>query len=220
MPFHTGLNLRHANGVCALAALGATLACGPSEPPIPDLTPSAASALILQRWSQHELNHFKVSLHSDTLIECGVQNDLWKLVEVTDRSGNAWTTQYQLTDNGNKALMAIDLRESGRGHEIMLKGPYRVEITGIADGAQPTSKKVSLRWDIDWDKASAGLKACVPRFELSGKEEALFEYADNAWRFVSYSKYLNPDDQQAPAQPDAPAAPPPEIDQSVLQKIR
>src|ERR1017187_10746721 len=30
------------------------------------------------------------------------------------------------------------------------------------------------------------LKACIPRFELSGNEVALFQLDNNNWRFVSY----------------------------------
>ena len=99
------------------------------------------------------MNHFKVTFHSDDLVECGVKSDLWKLVEVTDRNGNAWSTTYRLTEKGSQIVTAIGLKESGRGHEILLKGPYRIEINGITDGSQPNTKNVAFRWDIDWDKA-------------------------------------------------------------------
>ncbi len=178
--------------------------CGSDPPPPPDLVPDAAAAAIVQLWSQEQMNHFKVTFHSDDLVECGVKNDLWKLVEITDKNGNAWTTTYRLTDKGNKLVTAISLKESGRGHEVLLKGPYRIEINGITDGAQPGTKQVAFRWDIDWDKAPADLKACMPRFELSGNQVALFQL-DNAatWRFVSY---MNPEDVVTPppqAPPDA-----------------
>ena len=151
------------------------------------------------------MNHFKVTFHSDDLVECGVKSDLWKLVEVTDRNGNAWTTTYRLTEKGTKIVTAISLKESGRGHEILLKGPYRIEVNGITDGSQPGTKNVAFRWDIDWDKASDDLKACIPRFELSGNEVALFQLDNNiSWRFVSY---LNPEEIQAPPQDGAPAIP-------------
>src|ERR1017187_1339410 len=72
--------------------------------------------------SQEHMNHFKVTFHSDDLVECGVKSDLWKLVEVTDRNGNAWTTTYRLTEKGTKIVTAISLKESGRGHEIPAEG--------------------------------------------------------------------------------------------------
>lgn len=154
------------------------------------------------------MNHFKVTFHSDDLVECGVKSDLWKLVEVTDRNGNAWTTTYRLTEKGTKIVTAISLKESGRGHEILLKGPYRIEVNGITDGSQPGTKQVAFRWDIDWDKASDDLKACIPRFELSGNEVALFQLDNNNWRFVSY---LNPEEIQAPPPPDGAPAPIPVV---------
>jgi len=103
----------------------------------------------MRLWSQEQMNHFKVTFHSDSLIECGVKNDLWKLEEVTDRNGNAWSTTYRLTDKGSRMLTAIDLQESGRGHQILLKGPYRIEVTGITNGSQPDTRNVAFRWDID-----------------------------------------------------------------------
>jgi len=191
--------------VLLAAAIGALVGCG-SDPPPPDLVPEAAAAAITQLWSQEQMNHFKVTFHSDDLIECGVKNDLWKLVEVTDKSGNAWSTTYRLTDKGGKIVTAISLNESGRGHELLLKGPYRIEVNSITDGSQPGTKQVGFRWDIDWDKAPDDLKACIPRFELSGNQVALFQLDNNNWRFVSY---LNPEDILAP--PDAPPAPTPTV---------
>jgi hypothetical protein len=185
------------------AALAALVGCASDPPPPPDLMPQDAANAIAERMSRGELNHFKVTFHSDNLIECGVRNDLWKLVEVTDKSGNAWSTTYRLTDNGSKVVTGIDLRESGRGHQILLKGPYRIEVNGITDGAQPGTKYVAFRWDIDWDHAPEPLKECVPRFELSGKETALFQLDNNTfWQFISY---LNPEDMQLP--PPDPGAP-------------
>jgi YD repeat-containing protein len=165
-----------------------------------------AAAAITELWSQEQMNHFKVTFHSDDLVECGVKNGLWKLVEVTDRNGNAWATTYRLTDRGNKIVTAINLKETGRGHEILLKGPYRIEVTGITDGSQPNTRQVAFRWDIDWDRAADDLKACIPRFELSGTQTALFQLDGNSWRFVSY---LNPEEIQAPPQSadSAPATP-------------
>lgn len=160
----------------------------------------------MQLWSHEQMNHFKVTFHSDELVECGVKNDLWKLVEVTDDKGNAWTTTYRLTERGGKVVTAINIKESGRGHEILLKGPYKIEVTGITDGAQPGTKQAAFRWDIDWDKASADLKACVPRFELSGNQVALFQLENNEWKFVSY---MNPEDVVTPQPQDgAPAGAP------------
>jgi len=184
------------------AAVGMT-GCASDPPPPPDLTPQAAAAAITQLWSQEQMNHFKVTFHSDDLVECGVKNDLWKLVEVTDHNGNAWSTTYRLTEKGGKIVTAISLKESGRGHEILLKGPYRIEINSITDGTQPYTKNVAFRWDVDWDKAPEELKACIPRFELSGTSVALFTLDTNGWQFNSY---LNPED--IPPPPDgAPAAP-------------
>jgi len=195
MPGTRGLNLRHGTTVLLVIAIGAMVGCA-SDPPLPpDLTPQMAAATIAQLWSQEQMNHFKVTFHSDDLVECGVKNDLWKLVEVTDHNGNAWSTTYRLTDRGSKIVTAISLQESGRGHEILLKGPYRIEVTGITDGSQPGAKQVAFRWDIDWDKAPGDLKACIPRFELSGNQVALFQLDNNDWKFVSY---LNPEEIQAP----------------------
>src|SRR5450755_175759 len=88
-----------------------------SEPATPpELTQALAGALIAERWSQEEMNHYRVVFHSDTLVECGVKNDLWRLTQVTDREGNAWTSTYQLTERGRQILTSIDLKESGRGH--------------------------------------------------------------------------------------------------------
>ena len=109
--------------VLLVAAVGTLVGCGSDPPPPPDLVPQAAAAAIAERWSQEQMNHFKVTFHSDDLVECGVKSDLWKLVEVTDRNGNAWTTTYRLTEKGTKIVTAISLKESGRGHEILLKVP-------------------------------------------------------------------------------------------------
>jgi len=177
--------------VVIAVAGGTTIGCSSEARPV-DLTVAAASALIAQRWSQDDLNHFGVSFHSDELIECGVKNDLWKLVEGSDR-GYAWTA-YRLTPKGTRILFAIDLKTSGKGHEITLRGPYRFEITGISPAIQPDSRIVELRWEIDWDRAPADLKACLPKFELSGHEVALFKLNGPDWRFVSY---LKPEDASA-----------------------
>ncbi|HTQ55462.1 MAG TPA: hypothetical protein VMI94_13430 [Bryobacteraceae bacterium] len=179
-----------------LAAVAVALAgCGSTALPPPELTAQAAAAELSRVWARGEMNHFRVTFHSDSLVECGVKQDLWKLVEVTDKNGNAWSTAYRLTERGSKMVTAIDLKESGRGHEILLKGPYRAEIHSISDGSQPRTKKVAFRWDIDWNRASADLKACIPRFELSGNQTALFQLDNNTWKLVSY---LNPDDSQPP----------------------
>ena len=161
------------------------IGCSSEAQPV-DLTPMLASALVSQKWSQNELNHFKVNFHSDTLIACGVQNDLWKLVEVSER-GYTWNT-YKLTEKGSKALFSIDLKDSGKGHEITVRGPYTFEITGISPGSQPDTRNVDLRWEIDWEKAPAEVKACVPKFELSGHEVALFRLFGQDWKFVGYLK--------------------------------
>jgi hypothetical protein len=179
------------------------LGCSSEASPV-DLTPMLASALVSQKWSQNELNHFKVNFHSDTLIACGVQNDLWKLVEVTER-GYTWNA-YKLTEKGSKALFSIDLKDSGKGHEITVRGPYSFEITGISPGSQPDTRNVELHWEIDWDKASAELKACVPKFELSGREVALFKLVGQDWKFLGY---LKPEDVTSPdgTNPPAPKLP-------------
>jgi hypothetical protein len=182
-----------------MAAACMMLGCA-SEPQPPELTPASASALILQKWSRDELNHFTVNLHSDSLIECGVSNDLWKLAEVTDRGYTR--TAYQLTDKGNKVLFAIDLKPSGKGHELTLRGPYLLEITNITPGAEPDARRVEYRWEIDWDKTPAELKACVPKFEMSGNLVGLFKLNGLEWRYLSYSK---PEDSPAPAPPAGPA---------------
>jgi hypothetical protein len=200
------VSLRYLTIVLLACALGALTGCGSDPPPPPDLLPEAAAAAITQLWAQEQMNHFKVTFHSDDLVECGVKNDLWKLVEVTDKSGNAWSTTYRLTDKGSKIVTAIGLKESGRGHELLLKGPYRIEVNSITDGGQPGTKQVGFRWDIDWDKAPDDLKACIPRFELSGNEVALFQLDNNNWRFASY---LNPEEIVTPPAPDgSPAATP------------
>lgn len=188
-------NLRSGIAVLVLAAAFTMAGCSSDPPPPPELTPQAVVSQIFDRWSREELSHFKVTFHSDTLIGCGVDNGLWKLAEVTDASGHAWTTNYQLTDKGHQALSAIDLKESGRGHEITLKGPYHLEINSIADGAQPNLKRVGFHWSIDWDRALPEMKTCFPRFELAGAQMALFQLADPpAWVFASY---INPDDPAA-----------------------
>ncbi len=146
--------------VAVCMAVGCSL--GPDPPPQPgDLNPIGASTLISQKWSHDELNHFTVRFHSDTLIGCGIQNDLWKHVEVPY---NGFTiSTYHLTEAGRKALFAIDLKESGKFHEITLQGPYLVEVTGITPGSQPDMRQAAIRWEIDWNKAPAGLKACLTK---------------------------------------------------------
>jgi hypothetical protein len=207
-----GSNFRNSLAVLLVAAFGALTGCGSDPPPPPDLDPQTAANAIAQLWVHEQMNHFKVTFHSDDLIECGVRNDLWKLVEVTDSKGNAWSTTYRLTDKGGKIVTQINLKESGRGHEILLKGPYRIEVggNGITDGSQPNTKQVAFRWDIDWDKASDDLKACLPRFELSGNQTALFQLDNNnTWVFVSY---MNPEDviqAPPPPPPDGGSAPAP-----------
>lgn len=172
-----------------------TIGCSSEARPA-DLTPAAAGAIISQNWSQDLLNHFRIVFHSDTLIECGVKSDLWKLSETIDRGYKR--TSYQLTEKGSKILFAIDLKESGKGHEITLRGPYRLEIIGITPGTQPEIRNVELRWEVDWDKAPAELKACVPKFELSGHEVAIFSQHDTGWKLLSY---LKPEDAVPAPQP-------------------
>jgi hypothetical protein len=176
-----------------------TLGCSSEAQPA-DLTVVQASAVISQNWSQNVLNHFPVVFHSDTLIECGVKNDLWKLTETIDRGYTR--RSYQLTKTGNKVLFAVDLKESGKGHQITLRGPYRFEIIGITPGTQPDTRNVELRWEVDWEKAPPQLKTCAPKFELSGHEVALFKLFDREWKFLSY---LKPEDA---ASPPGAAAPP------------
>jgi hypothetical protein len=169
-----------------MAVVCMTVGCSSDPDPPEDLSPIAASTLISQKWSTGELNHFTVTFHSDTLIGCGIQNDLWKRVETPHQGFTVIT--YQLTEAGRKALFAIDLKESGKYHEVVLQGPYLVEVTGITPGSQPDLRQVAIRWEIDWNKAPAGLKACVPRFELSGSQVALFKLFDPGWRFLSFLK--------------------------------
>lgn len=186
-------NFKNRAAVALVAVAAATAMAGCSSEAHPaELTPMQASALIAQRWSQDELNHFKVVLHSDTLVECGVANDLWKLGELTDRGYTR--TAYQLTEKGSRVLFGIDLSDSGKNHQITLRGPYRLDITQIVPAPQPDSRYVMFHWEIDWAKASSELKACVPKFEMSGNEVALFQVDNLNWKFISY---LNPDDAAA-----------------------
>ena len=185
---------RRAAVIFAMAAVCMAVGCS-SDPEPEDLSPVGASALISQKWSNDELNHFTVTFHSDTLIGCGIQNDLWKRVEIPHQGFTIST--YQLTEAGHKALFAIDLKESGRYHEVVLQGPYLLEVTGITPGSQPDMRQVAIRWEIDWNKAPAGLKACLPRFELSGSQVALFKLSGQEWRFLSFVK---PTDETAPPQ--------------------
>lgn len=192
--------LRKAAVVLAMAAVGMAVGCSsdPAPPPPPqpdDLSPIGASTLISQKWSHDELNHFTVTFHSDPLIECGIQNDLWKHVE-TPYQGFKIST-YDLTEAGRKALFAIDLKESGKFHEVILQGPYLLEVTGITPGSEPDTRQAAIRWEIDWNKAPAGLKACLPRFELSGSQVALFKLVGQEWSFLSF---LKPADATAPPQ--------------------
>jgi hypothetical protein len=183
------LYLRNAAVVLTMATICIGVGCSsdPDSPPPPAaLTPVMASTLISQKWAQGELNHITVTFHSDTLIGCGTQNDLWKHVE-TPHLGFTIST-YQLTDAGRKALFAIDLKESGKFHEVILQGPYLNEVTGITPGSQPDVRQVTIRWEIDWNKAPAGLKACLPRFELSGSQVALFKLVGQEWSFLSFLK--------------------------------
>jgi hypothetical protein len=193
--------LRKAAVVLAMAAVCVTVGCSsePEPPPPPpepeELSAMGANALISQKWSHNELNHFTVTFHSDTVIACGVQNDLWKHVE-TPHLGLMIST-YELTKAGGQALFAIDLKESGRSHEIILQGPYLLEVNGITPGSQPDMRQAAIRWEIDWNKAPAALKACLPRFELSGSQVALFKVIGGEWSFVSF---LKPTDVTAPTQ--------------------
>jgi hypothetical protein len=190
MPKVSDSHPRKAAVILAMAAVCMAVGCSSDPPPPPqpdDLSPIGASTLISQKWSRDELNHFTVTFHSDTLIGCGVQNDLWKHVE-TPHLGFTIST-YELTEAGRKALFGIDLKESGKFHEVILHGPYLLEVIGITPGSEPDTRQVGIRWEIDWNKAPAGLKACLPRFELSGSQVALFKLVGQEWSFLSF---LNP----------------------------
>jgi hypothetical protein len=102
-------------------------------------------------------------------------------------------------------LFAIDLKESGKFHEIVLQGPYLVEVSGITPGSQPDMRQAAVRWEIDWGKAPGALKACLPRFELSGTQVALFKLSGPQWSFLSFAK---PGDVTAPTQATDPGVPP------------
>ena len=185
--------LRKAAVVLGMAAVCIAVGCSSDPPPPEDLSANLASTLISQKWSHNELNHLTVTFHSDTLIGCGIQEDLWKHAQVPWRGFTIDT--YQLTEAGHKALFAIDLKESGKFHEVILQGPYLVEVNGISPGSQPDMRQVAIRWALDWNKAPAGLKACLPRFELSGSQVALFKLSGPEWSFDSY---LQPADAAAP----------------------
>ena len=190
--------LRKAAVALAMAAVCMAVGCSsdPDPPPQPDdLSPIGASTLISQKWSHDELSHFTVTFHSDTLIGCGIQNDLWKRVE-TPWLGLTVST-YELTEAGRKALFTINLKESGKFHEVTLQGPYLLQVTGITPGSQPDMREVAIHWEIDWNKTPAGLKACLPRFELSGSQVAVFKLVGQEWSFLSY---LKPADVAAPPQ--------------------
>src|SRR5215813_3979018 len=101
----TDLYLRKAAVVLAMAVVCMAVGCSSDPPPPEDLSPIGASTLISQKWAHDELNHFTVTFHSDTLIGCGIQNDLWKRVE-TPYQGLTIST-HQLTEAGRKALFAI-----------------------------------------------------------------------------------------------------------------
>jgi hypothetical protein len=181
--------VRKASVILAMAAVCMAVGCSsdPDPPPPPDdLSPIGASTIISQKWSHDELNHFTVTFHSDTLIGCGVQNDLWKHVE-TPHMGFT-ISKYDLTEAGRKALFAIDLKESGKFHDVTLQGPYLLEVIGITPGTEPDTRQVAIHWEIDWDKAPAGLKACLPRFELSGPQVALFKLVGQEWTLLSFVK--------------------------------
>jgi hypothetical protein len=179
-------NLKAAMIALVMAGTVVMTACSSDPPSLPELSPKTIFSQIGEKWSHDEMNHFTLTFHSDTLVECGVKNDLWKLTEMTDRAGTAWSAAYQLTDKGKAMVSAIDLKESGRGHSVTVKGPYHVQLTNISDGSQPNTKRVTFRWDIDWDKAPAEMNACLPKFEMSGYQIALFELTDGKWRLVSY----------------------------------
>ena len=182
--------------IVVLETAAVCLAAGCSSAPEPhELSPMEASALISQKWAHDELNHFTVTFHSDTVMECGIQNGLWKRVE-REHQGFTFST-YQLTETGRNALFAIDLKDSGKFHEVILRGPYRLDLTSMTLGREPDTRQVGLRWEIDWDKAPAGLKACLPRFELSGSQIALFKLDGVEWRFLSF---LKPADAAPPPQ--------------------
>ena len=179
------LRNRNLTALAVMAAAGLTAGCSSDPQPV-ELTGPAAAGIIAQAWSKDELDHFTVSFHSDTLIGCGVQNDLWKQVETEDHGFTR--SIYQLTERGNKELFAIDLKESGKMHQITLRGPYHFEVTNITPGSQPNIRQVEIHWELDWDKAPAEIKACVPKFELSGTQVALFKLAGIEWKFLSYLK--------------------------------
>ena len=182
--------------VVAMAAI-CMAGCSSGPIPIDDLSPDMARALIAQRWSHDELNHFTVTFHSDTLIACGLENGLWKQVEIP-HDGFTIST-YQLTEAGRKALFAINLKDTGRYHEVILQGPYTVDVMGLA-GSGPDTRQVAVRWDLDWKQAPAALKACLPRFELTGKQIAQFKLVGRDWRFVSFQ---TPGDGNATTQASA-----------------
>lgn len=185
-----------------MAAVCTAVGCSSDPPPPEELSPIRASTLISEKWSHDQLNHFPVTFHSDTLIGCGINNDLWKHVQTPWRGFTIDT--YQLTEAGRKALFTIDLKDSGKFHEVTLQGPYLVEVTGITPGSDPDTRQVAIRWEIDWNKAPAGLKACFPRFELSGTQVALFKLAGQDWNFLSF---LQPTDGSAPPQAADPTVP-------------
>ncbi|PWT98303.1 MAG: hypothetical protein C5B51_29595 [Terriglobia bacterium] len=195
------------NAAAALAMAAVCMAVGCSSDPDPpsqpeELSPIVASTLISQKWSHDELNHLTVTLHSDTLIGCGVHNDLWKRVEIPYQGFTVNT--YQLTETGRKVLFAIDLKDSGKFHEVTLQGPYLVQVTGITPGSEADSRQVAIHWEIDWNKAPASLTACLPRFELSGSQVGLFKLSGQQWSFISL---LKPADVTAPTQAADPSLP-------------
>jgi hypothetical protein len=123
-------HLRKAAFILAMAAVCTAVGCSSDPPPPPqaeDLSPAVASSLIAQRWSHDELNHFTVTFHSDTLIGCGVQNDLWKHLE-TQHLGMAIST-YELTEAGpQRGLRILRSPHGYRSQTKQGKHPMRMSL--------------------------------------------------------------------------------------------
>lgn len=161
--------------------------------------------LLEQEWRHKPIS---VTLGVDDgvqLYKCGFQNKLWaneqRFYSQELENTMMYWRDYLLPD-GVASFESVQFWKNGWPDDrvplliyrngkhyitsIGFKGPFLFEVTGIAQGDKPTSRKVEYSWKIDLNRCRPGLRLCCADI-ASGRAVAYFELYDDGWRGVPQS---------------------------------
>jgi hypothetical protein len=162
-----------------------------------DLTRTQAQTMLEQEWREQPLSATFGSPTGLLICGCGVEKKLWNY-RFDTTPAFAIQKRYYLTPEGRTHFVDVkfseinstDMRSLLANLEqvtaIVFRGPYIFEVTGIAQGNKPTSRKVEVSWKIDWSNVRSEVKSCFADMGIrpSGQVAATFELYDDGWRIV------------------------------------